>query len=97
MCRTGARIVHSRCALRTCVARGLLKKFKPTDIRFNVCSECLGVVLNIKSLGGQESLEAVSKLLRLPFCASAVLEILTYFYIRCGFSAPATRKLTALA
>jgi len=36
-------------------------------------------------------------LLRLPFRASAVFEILTYFYIRCGFSAPATRELTALA
>ena len=41
--------------------------------------------------------EPVSKLLRLPFRASAVLEILTYFCIRCGFSAQASHELTALA
>jgi len=29
--------------------------------------------------------------------SSAVLEILTYFRIRCGFCAPATHELTALA
>ena len=46
---------------------------------------------------GLSSLEAVSKLLRLPFRASAMLEILTYFYVRCGFSAQASRELTALA